>query len=70
MHALREHVSVVKAIGSRLMVPGPAAMQWVMVYDLTGNLLLKKKTSQRTIDLRKEIGKAEGAYFVKVNPLQ
>jgi hypothetical protein len=70
MHALREHVSVVKAIGSKLMVPGPAAMQWVMVYDLTGNLLFKKKTSQRTIDLRKEIGKAEGAYFVKVNPLQ
>ena len=52
------------------MVPGPGAMQWVMVYDLTGNMLFKKKTSQRTIDLRKELGKAEGAYFVKVNPLQ
>jgi hypothetical protein len=70
MHPIQGTVKVVKAIGSRLMVPGPAAMQWVMVYDLTGNLLFKKKTSQRTIDLRKEIGKAEGAYFVKVNPLQ
>ncbi len=64
-------VRVVKAIGSKLAVPpGPGAVRWVAIYDLMGNLVYKKKTDQRTIDLRKEIGKSEGAYFVKVSALQ
>jgi beta-galactosidase len=71
VHPVQGVVKVVKAIGSRLAVPaGPGAVCWVLVYDLKGNMLYKKKTSQRTVDLRKEIGKAEGAYIVKVNALR
>ena len=64
-------VKVVKAIGSRLAIPaGPGGLRWVTIYDLIGNVVYKKKTDQRTIDLRKEIGRAEGAYFVKVSVFQ
>jgi beta-galactosidase len=71
LHSMPASVKVVKAIGSKLTIPaGPGALRWVTIYDLMGNSLYKKKTDQRTIDLRKEIGKAEGAYFVKVSAIQ
>ena len=63
-------VKVVKAIGSKLVVPGASGAAWVTVYDLKGTMLYKKKTNQRIVDLRKEIGKAEGAYIVNVNASQ
>jgi hypothetical protein len=42
----------------------------VSVYDLNGKLLYKKITSERTIDLRKEIHRSEGITIVKSQPVE